>query len=261
MSITVARAVAITSLALIGVSVPTTARSEAVQSQFMLAGHPLQIRCGEIHAARVPVEYWRHRLKMCKAMGLNTVCAYLFWNFHEPTEGHFNWKGRANIARFCRLAQEEGLYVVLRPGPYACAEWEMGGLPWWLLKHDDIKLRSRDPRFLEAALRYLKEVGRQLAPLQSTQGGPIIMVQAENEYGFYGDDPEYMEAIRESLEAAGFEVPLFSCNPVQHLHDGHTPSLFPVVNFGSNPDAAFKALKKVLPTGPEMCGEYYSGLG
>ena len=161
-------------------------------NDFLLDGQRLQIRCGEIHAARVPREYWRHRLQMAKAMGLNTVCAYLFWNLHEPQPGQFDWSGQADAAEFCRIAQEEGLWVILRPGPYACAEWEMGGLPWWLLKNDDIKLRTRDPLFLDAARVYLKEVGRVLGPLQITHGGPILMVQVENEYGSYGKDAEYM---------------------------------------------------------------------
>jgi beta-galactosidase len=234
-------------------------RFEIGESAFLLDGRPLQIRCGELHAARVPQEYWRHRLRMIKAMGLNTVCAYLFWNMHEPRPGEFNWSGQADVAAFCRLAQEEGLWVILRPGPYACAEWEMGGFPWWLLKHDDIKLRSRDPRYLEPAKRYLKEVGRVLGPLQVTQGGPILMVQVENEYGFYGKDAEYMGQLRQALLDAGFDVPLFACNPKQHLRDGYRADLFPVVNFGSDPKGGFEALREILPTGPLMCGEFYPG--
>ncbi|HYO23906.1 MAG TPA: beta-galactosidase [Lacipirellulaceae bacterium] len=226
---------------------------------FLLDGQPYIIRCGEVHAARVPKEYWRHRLQMAKAMGLNTVCAYLFWNQHEPRQGQFTWDDRADIAEYCRIAQELGLWVILRPGPYACAEWEMGGLPWWLLKHDDIALRSRDPRFMEATRRYLKEVGRELAPLQITRGGPIIMVQAENEYGFYGTDAEYMGEIRQALLDAGFEVPLFACNPKDALRKGYREDLFPVVNFGSDPEGAFRELRKILPKGPLMCGEFYPG--
>jgi beta-galactosidase len=226
---------------------------------FLLDGQRLQIRCGEVHAARVPREYWRNRLQTARAMGLNTVCAYLFWNMHEPHPGQFNWSGQADIAEFCRIAQQEGLWVILRPGPYACAEWEMGGFPWWLLKNDDIKLRTRDPRYLQAADRYLREVGRELAPLQITHGGPILMVQVENEYGFFGKDAQYMGELRNSLLAAGFDVPLFACNPVQHLKDGYRDDLFPVVNFGSDPQGAFKALRQILPKGPLMCGEFYPG--
>jgi beta-galactosidase len=229
------------------------------EDAFLLDNKPFIIRCGEVHAARVPKEYWRHRLQMAKAMGLNTVCAYLFWNQHEPTPGNFTWDDRADIAEYCRIAQELGLWVILRPGPYACAEWEMGGLPWWLLKHDDIALRSRDPRFIEATRRYFKEVGRELAPLQITHGGPIIMVQAENEYGFYGTDAEYMGEIRQALLDAGFDVPLFACNPKDALRKGYRDDLFPVVNFGSDPAGAFAELRKILPKGPLMCGEFYPG--
>lgn len=227
--------------------------------EFLLDGKPFQIRCGEIHAARVPREYWQHRLRMAHAMGLNTVCAYLFWNMHEPEPGKFVWAGQANAAEFCRAAQREGLWVILRPGPYSCAEWEMGGLPWWLLRHDEIGLRTRDPRYLDAARAYLKEVGKVLGPLQVTRGGPILMVQVENEYGFFGKDTAYMGDMRQGLLDAGFNVPLFACNPVEHLKDGWRPDLFPVVNFGSEPARAFRALREVLPQGPLMCGEFYPG--
>src|SRR5436190_24314073 len=162
------------------------------ENDFLLDGQRFQIRCGELHAPRVAREYWRHRLQMIRAMGLNTVCAYLFWNMHEPTPGEFVWTGQADAAEFCRIAQEEGLFVILRPGPYSCAEWEMGGFPWWLLKDQDIKLRTRDPRYLDAAKKYLKQVARELGPLQVTHGGPILMVQVENEYGFFGKDTAYM---------------------------------------------------------------------
>jgi beta-galactosidase len=229
------------------------------ETNFMLDGQPFQIRCGEMHSARVPREYWQHRLKMAKAMGLNTVCAYLFWNEHEPLPGQFEWSGQSDVAEFCRLAQQEGLWVILRPGPYACAEWEMGGFPWWLLKYDDIKLRTTDPRYVDAARSYLKEVGRVLGPLQITHGGPIIMVQVENEYGFFGKDAGYMGVMRQAVLDAGFDVPLFDCNPTAHLRDGYRSDLFPVVNFGSDPARNFRALRRILPTGPLMCGEFYSG--
>ena len=192
-------------------------------------------------------------------MGLNTVCAYLFWNFHQWDQGRFDWSGQADAAEFCRLAQQEGLWVILRPGPYACAEWEMGGLPWWLLKKEGIQLRSRDPDFLAAGRAWLKEVGRVLGPMQITRGGPILMVQVENEYGFYGNDVQYMGEIRQALVDAGFDVPLFACNPPYALRKGLRDDLFNVVNFGKDPADGFKALREIQPKGPLMCGEFYPG--
>ncbi len=152
-------------------------------NQFLLDGQAFEIRCGEIHAARVPEPYWRNRLKMARAMGLNTICAYLFWNQIEPRPGHFDWSGQADLAEFCRIAQEEGLWVILRPGPYSCAEWEMGGTPWWPAEKDeDVQLRSRDPHYFGPAKSYLEGSWPcWLGPLQITRGGPIIMVQVENE--------------------------------------------------------------------------------
>ncbi|MEI7732656.1 MAG: beta-galactosidase [Verrucomicrobiota bacterium] len=227
------------------------------ETDFLLDGQRLQVRCGEVHFARVPREYWQHRLKMCKAMGLNTVCVYLFWNFHEARPGEFNWSGPADAAEFCRMAQAEGLWVLLRPGPYSCAEWEGGGLPWWLYKNDQMKIRTSDASFLEPARRYLKEVGRVLAPLQITKGGPLLMVQVENEYGWFGKDAAYLGQLRQALVESGFEVPLFACNPPSALPNGFRADLFQVVNFGSDPAGAFKALRKIQPKGPLMNGEFY----
>ena len=228
-------------------------------NDFLLDGKKFQIRCGEIHAARVPKEYWRQRLKMAKAMGLNTVCAYLFWNLHEPEPGKFVWTGQADDAEFCRIAQEEGLWVILRPGPYACAEWEMGGTPWWMLKEDGVKLRSRDPRYLEPAKAYLKEVGRVLGPLQITHGGPIIMAQVENEYGFFGKDAGYVDAVRQALVDAGFDVPLFQCNPPDMMRNGLLTNLYQAGNFGSDVEDNFAKVRKIQTTGPLFCSEFYPG--
>ncbi|MCV2367251.1 beta-galactosidase [Roseateles oligotrophus] len=238
---------------------PPPARFVIGGEDFLLDGRPLQIRCGEIHFARVPRAYWLHRLQLIKAMGLNTVCAYLFWNYHEWREGQFDWSGQRDAAEFCRLARSLGLWVILRPGPYACAEWEMGGLPWWLLKHEgDSYLRTRDPAFMMPARRWLQEVGRELGDLQITQGGPILMVQVENEYGFFGQDLDYLRLLRLILLEAKFDVPLFQCNPTHAVVKSHVPELFQVANFGSDPVAGFKALASVQ-SGPLMCGEYYSG--
>jgi beta-galactosidase len=229
------------------------------ETDFLLDGKPYLIRCGEMHFCRIPREYWAHRLRMAHAMGLNTVCAYLFWNVHEPSPGHFDFAGNADAAEFCRLAQAEGLKVILRPGPYSCAEWDFGGLPWWLLKVPDIKVRTQDPRYLDACRRYLSAVGQELAPLQITKGGPIIMVQVENEYGSYGHDREYIGKLRDALKAAGFDVPLFMCDGPSQLKNDTRPDLFCVVNFGGGPAENFKALRAIRPHGPLMCGEYYPG--
>lgn len=227
------------------------------ERDFLLQGNPFVVCCGEIHFPRVPREYWRHRLATCRAMGLNTVCVYLFWNFHEWEEGRFDWEGQADAAEFCRLAQEENLWVLLRPGPYSCAEWEMGGLPWWLAKRE-VSVRSTDPQFLAPAIRYLKEVGRVLAPLQVTRGGPILMAQVENEYGSFGSDVHYMGALRDAMVEGGFEVPLFACDPPGDLAKGHRSDLFKVVNFGTGAaETAFAKLRELQQTGPLMNGEYY----
>src|ERR1700677_2764324 len=181
-------------------------------SNFLLNGKPFQIKAGEMHPGRIPHEYWADRLRMAHAMGLNTVSIYAFWNQHEPRLGQYDFSGDADIAQFVRLAQKEGLWVILRPGPYVCAEWEFGGYPWWLLKEHDLKVRSQDPRFLAAAEHYLKKLGEQLAPLQITRGGPIILVQVENEYGSYGADHVYTAKISDMERAAGFDVPQFTAD-------------------------------------------------
>ena len=224
---------------------------------FLLDGEVIQIRCGEVHFPRVPRAYWRHRIQMCKAMGLNAVCAYMFWNYHEMELGKYDFSGEKDVAEFCRVAQQEGLWAILRPGPYACAEWEFGGLPWWLMGKGPIQLRSRDPKFLEPAKAYLKRVGEELKGLQITHGGPILMVQDENEYGFYGNDGEYLRELYTAMREAGFDVPIFTCNPAYNLKNGAIPEVFKVVNFGSDPKNAFAKLREVQPKGPLMCGEYY----
>ena len=229
---------------------------EVGERDFLLNGEPFVLRCGEAHYARIPRPYWRHRLQMIRAMGCNAVGCYMFWNFHEREPGRFTWEGRADAAAFCRMAQEEGLWVILRPGPYACAEWEGGGAPWWLLK-DDLAMRSSDPRWLEPAKRWIAEVGRRLAPLQITRGGPILMVQVENEYGLHGSDADYMRALRQATLDAGFEVPLYACNPPRVIQNGFVPELFQAANFGADPEHRFGIVRQYQPKGPLMCSEYY----
>lgn len=197
---------------------------------FNINGKDVQLICGEMHYPRIPHEYWRDRLHRARAMGLNTVSAYVFWNFHERQPGVFDFSGQADIAEFVRIAQEEGLYVILRPGPYVCAEWDFGGYPSWLLKEKDLTYRSKDPRFMSYCERYIKELGKQLAPLTINNGGNIIMVQVENEYGSYAADKEYLAAIRDMLQEAGFNVPLFTCDGGGQVEAGHIAGALPTLN-------------------------------
>lgn len=228
---------------------------------FLLDGKPFVIRGGEMHFSRIPREHWRDRLRMLKAMGLNTVGTYLFWNLHEPRPGRFDFSGSNDIAAFVRIAQEEGLWVIVRPGPYSCAEWEFGGLPSWLLKTPDMRVRTSDPRYVAAVTRYLHEVGRQLAPLQVTRGGPIIMVQVENEYGSFGNDMGYKRSVRDALVQGGFDVTLYTADGAtpQTLEGGTLPDVLSVINFGSDPAGNFGAFARFRSNVPRMAGEYYPG--
>ena len=235
---------------------------EVGKNTFLLNGKPFVVKAAEIHYPRIPKEYWEHRIKMCKALGMNTICLYVFWNFHEPEEGRYDFAGQKDIAAFCRLAQENGMYVIVRPGPYVCAEWEMGGLPWWLLKKKDIKLREQDPYYMERVKLFLNEVGKQLADLQISKGGNIIMVQVENEYGAYATDKEYIANIRDIVKGAGFtDVPLFQCDWSSTFQRNGLDDLVWTINFGTgaNIDAQFKKLQEARPNAPLMCSEFWSG--
>ena len=235
---------------------------EAGDGSFMLNGKPFVVKAAEIHYPRIPKAYWEHRIKMCKALGMNTICIYIFWNIHEQKEGVFDWSGNNDVAEFCRLAQKNGMYVIVRPGPYVCAEWEMGGLPWWLLKKKDIKLRERDPYFMERVKIFETEVGKQLASLTIQNGGPIIMVQVENEYGSYGVDKAYVSEIRDCLRSVGFDkVALFQCDWSSNFLNNGLDDLVWTMNFGTgaNIDDQFRKLKEVRPNSPLMCSEFWSG--
>ncbi len=230
---------------------------------FLVNDKPFVIRAAEIHYPRIPKDYWEHRIEMCKAMGMNTICLYVFWNFHEQEMGKFNFKGQHDIREFCELAQKHGMYVIIRPGPYVCAEWDMGGLPWWLLKKKDIKVRTKDDKFyMDRVDIFMKEVGKELSPMTLNKGGNIIMVQVENEYPAFGDDKQYMELIKESVINAGFDdVQLFSCAWSSNFKSTMLDDVLCTINFGagSNIDNQFKELAKDQPTIPLMCSEYWSG--
>jgi beta-galactosidase len=229
---------------------------------FLLNGQPFIVKAAEVHYPRIPRPYWEHRIQMCKALGMNAVCIYIFWNIHEQQEGQFDFTGNNDVAEFCRLAQKNGLYVIVRPGPYVCAEWEMGGLPWWLLKKKDIRLRERDPYFMERVKIFEEKVGEQLKPLTIQNGGPIIMIQVENEYGSYGEDKPYVSEIRDCLRGIyGKELSLFQCDWSSNFEKNGLDDLTWTMNFGTgaNIDQQFRRLGELRPNAPKMCSEFWSG--
>ena len=235
---------------------------EAGNGTFLLNGKPFLVKAAEIHYPRIPKPYWEHRIKMCKALGMNTVCIYIFWNIHEQREGEFDFTGNCDVAEFCRLAQKNGMYVIVRPGPYVCAEWEMGGLPWWLLKKKDIRLRERDAYFMERVKIFEQKVGEQLAGLTIQNGGPIIMVQVENEYGSYGEDKPYVSEIRDCLRGIyGKELALFQCDWSSNFEKNGLDDLTWTMNFGTgaNINDQFRRLGELRPNAPKMCSEFWSG--
>jgi beta-galactosidase len=233
-------------------------------SQFRFHDAPLTIISGEMHYPRVPREYWRDRLIKARAMGLNTISTYVFWNLHEPAPGRYDFSGQDDVAAYIRLAGELGLHVIVRPGPYVCAEWELGGYPAWLLADPAIELRSTDPAFTTPAGRWLDRLGRELAPLFADRGGPIIAVQVENEYGSFlsgGDDKQYLTWQRAALVHAGFDhALLYTADGPAQLPRGTLPEVPAVVNFGPG-DAtdAFARLSAFRPGAPLMSGEYWAG--
>ena len=267
------------------------------KNTFLLNGQPFIVKAAEVHYPRIPRPYWEHRIQMCKALGMNTLCIYVFWNLHEPRQGQFDFTGNSDVAEFCRLAQKNGMYVIVRPGPYVCAEWEMGGLPWWLLKKKDIRLREQDPYFMERVRIFEEKVGEQLAPLTIQNGGPIIMVQVENEYGSYGENKDYITAIRDIIKetwssrrqgvqdntsaaegshksnvldslspclpvSSEKNLPvLFQCDWSSNFELNGLPDLVWTMNFGTgaNIDHEFARLKELRPDAPLMCSEFWSG--
>jgi beta-galactosidase len=235
---------------------------EAGKGSFMLNGKPFIVKAAEMHYPRIPRAYWDHRIKMAKALGMNTICIYIFWNIHEQHEGQFDFSDNNDVAAFCKLAQKNGMYVIVRPGPYVCAEWEMGGLPWWLLKKKDIRLREQDPYFMERVKIFEEKVGEQLAGLTIQKGGPIIMVQVENEYGSYGEDKPYVSAIRDCLRGIyGKELALFQCDWSSNFEKNGLDDLVWTMNFGTgaNIDQQFRRLGQLRPDAPKMCSEFWSG--
>lgn len=234
---------------------------EVGHKTFLLDGKPFVIKAAELHYPRIPRPYWDHRIKMAKALGLNAICLYVFWNVHESTPGVYDFTGDNDLRAFIELCEQNDMKVILRPGPYVCAEWDMGGLPWWLLRDKDIELRSRDPRFIEAVGRFEKAVAEQVADKTIANGGPIIMVQVENEFGSYGKDKEYVATIRDMLREHYGDVVMFQCDWSSNFLDNGLDDLVWTLNFGtgSDIDAEFKPLLEARPDTPVMCSEFWSG--
>ena len=259
--LTAAAALALTSLPLAAVAAAPQHTAGTDAQHFLVDGKPFQIISGEIHYPRIPRAYWKDRLAKLKAMGLNTVTTYVFWNQHEATPGHYDFTGQNDIAEFIREAQRAGLYVILRPGPYVCAEWELGGYPAWLLKDRSVVLRTRDPKLAAATDAWFAQLGKQLQPLLLQNGGPILATQVENEYGSFGEDHEYVESIHHMLVEHGLAAPiLYTADGPSVVPKGSLPELPAVINFGTG-DArtSFAEFAKIRPDGPRMSGEYWAG--
>jgi len=222
-------------------------------TDFLLDGKPFQMISGEMHYPRIPREAWRARMKMAKAMGLNTIGTYVFWNLHEPQKGKFDFSGNNDIVEFVKIAQQEGLWVTLRPSPYVCAEWEFGGYPYWLQNEKGLVVRSKEAQYLKEYESYIKEVGKRLAPYQINHGGNIVMVQIENEYGSYGSDKEYLAINEKLFKEAGFDGLLYTCDPAADLVKGHLPGMLPAVNGLDNP----AKVKKLINENHGGKGPYY----
>lgn len=232
-----------------------------IRDNFYLDGKPVKIISGAVHYFRIVPEYWQDRLEKLKAMGCNTVETYIPWNMHEREKGQFCFEGILDIERFVALAKELGLHVILRPSPYICAEWEFGGLPAWLLREEGMRLRVSYGPFLRHVEEYYKVLLPKLAPLQCTKGGPVILMQVENEYGYYANDRTYLEEIRRLMTENGVEVPLVTSDGPfpESLNGGKLPGALPTGNFGSRTKERFQTLEKYTEGGPLMCTEFWVG--
>lgn len=228
---------------------------------FYLNGEPFTVISGAIHYFRTVPEYWEDRLLKLKACGFNTVETYTCWNLHERKEGQFDFSGMLDVAKFIEIATRLGLYVILRPGPYICAEWEFGGLPSWLLSYSDIALRCDDPRYIAKVKPYYEELFSRVRPYLITNGGNVIMMQVENEYGSYGDDKAYLAKVESIYRENGIDCLLFTSDGTRHwmLGGGTLPHILAVANFGDKTAERLAVLRDFQPNRPLMCGEFWGG--
>jgi beta-galactosidase len=234
-------------------------RFELSRQHFLLDGVPFQIRSGEMHPTRIPEEYWLHRIGMAKAMGLNTIAVYIMWNALESEPGVFDLStGRRDFARFIQMCQQQGMWVYLRPGPYVCAEWDMGGLPPYLLRDPTIRVRTKDDeRYMQAVQRYIDAVAPRLAPLMSSQGGPILMMQIENEYASFGHDLEYLLRLRAMWQQHGIDGPFSISDGLGQIQK--TRTYVPGAALGLDGDTDFAAAQLIAGEAPVWAGEAYPG--
>ena len=231
-------------------------------NEFFLNGKPFIVRSGAVHYFRVPKEYWEDRLLKLKECGLNTVETYVPWNFHETKENRFDFEGEKDVASFLRIAQKLGLYAIVRPCPYICAEWEFGGLPAWLLKDGNMRLRCGYPPFMQKVERYLRKLLAVLRPCLLSGGGNILMMQVENEYGSFGNDKEYLNQLVGIFRDSGIDCLLFTADGVcrNMVVSGSLPEkCLTFLTFGSRTQDAMQAVDVVSPFTPKMCAEFWCG--
>ena len=238
-----------------------TSRFQIGETDFLLDGAPHRIISGAMHYPRVHPEQWRDRIRKARLMGLNAIETYVAWNAHEPVRGQWSETGAVDLGRFLDLIAEEGMHAIVRPGPYVCAEWHNGGLPTWLTADPSMKLRSSDPRYLEAVTGYLERVNEIIVPRQIDQDGSVILVQIENEYGAYGSDKAYLAELIRLTRAAGITVPLTQVDqPIPYmLENGAHEGLHKTGSFGSRIPERLATLREHQPTGPLMCMEFWCG--
>src|SRR4051812_770760 len=231
------------------------------ESEFLLDGRPFRILSGALHYFRVHPDSWADRIEKARLMGLNTIETYVPWNAHSPRPGTFDTAGMLDLERFLREVAAAGLYAIVRPGPYICAEWDNGGLPAWLFREPGIGVRRHEPRFMAGVQEYLQNVLRIVAPLQVDQGGPVLLVQVENEYGAFGDDQTYLKAVAEIIRGAAISVPLVTVDqPVDDmLVAGGLDGVLRTGSFGSRVAERLATLRAHQPTGPLMCMEFWDG--